>query len=129
MFQITFQHRHYYYLTQELMQAMYPSPINGASWKERRELKRASNALTILLTRARPANVNSTAVFETSVRVDGDANQDEEEFQRKCQKIKQLPVHAHNGLLVRRLVSYSAAEDHRLEAEVLIAAERLLAKN
>jgi hypothetical protein len=65
---------------------MYPSPLNGA-WKER-VLKRAANALTIPSTRARPATVNSTTVFGISVRVDGDANEDEEEFQGKRQRLE-----------------------------------------
>jgi hypothetical protein len=58
---------------------MYPSPLKGA-WKER-VLERAANALTTPSTRAQPATVNSTTVFGTSVRVDGDANDNEEEFQ------------------------------------------------
>jgi hypothetical protein len=86
MFRVTFQHRHYYYLTQELQQVLYPSPLNGA-WKER-VLERAANSLTIPSTRARPAIVNSTTVFGTSVRVDGDANEDQEEFQRKRQRLE-----------------------------------------
>jgi hypothetical protein len=87
MFRVTFQHRHYYYFTQELKQVKYPSPLNGA-WKER-VLERAANALTIPSTRARPATVvDSTTAFGINVRVDGNANEDEEEFQRKRQRLE-----------------------------------------
>ena len=86
MFRVTFQHRHYYYSTQELKQVIHLSSLNRA-WKER-VLKRAANALTIPSTRARPATVNSTTVFGINVRFDGDANEDEEEFQRKRQRLE-----------------------------------------
>ncbi|KAI2495738.1 hypothetical protein MHU86_18762 [Fragilaria crotonensis] len=86
MFRVTFQHRHYYYLTQELKQVMYPSPLNGA-WKNR-VLEIASNALAIPSTRGRPATVDSSTVFGTSVGADGDANEDEEESQKKRQRLE-----------------------------------------
>ncbi len=88
MFRVTFQHRHYYYSTQELKQVIHLSSLNRA-WKER-VLNRAAHALTIPSTMARPATVNSTTVSGTIVRVDGNADEDEEEFQRKRQRLETI---------------------------------------
>jgi hypothetical protein len=53
MYRVTFQHCHYYYLTKEKKQVIYPSPLDRA-WKEK-VLKFATNVLVIPSTRARPA--------------------------------------------------------------------------
>ena len=87
MFRVSFQHRHYYYLTQEMKQAMYPSPLNMA-WKDR-VLEIASNALICPSTKAQPAaTADLTTVLATSVNGYADANQDEDEVQKKRQRLE-----------------------------------------
>ena len=61
IFRVSFQHRHYYYLTQATQQATYPSPLNR-SWKERVLEISANNVLIIPSTRARPSTDNSIPV-------------------------------------------------------------------
>ena len=50
VFHVRFQHRQYYYFTQETRQISYPSPLNRA-WKER-VLEAAANVFAIPSTRA-----------------------------------------------------------------------------
>lgn len=89
MFRLTFQHQHYYYLTQETKQAMYPSPLNRA-WKER-VLEIAANVLVIPSTRARPSTVDSTTVvLATSVGADVVANPDVQESPNKRQRVENV---------------------------------------
>ncbi|KAI2493758.1 hypothetical protein MHU86_20763 [Fragilaria crotonensis] len=78
-FRVSYQHRHYYYLTQESKQATCPSPLNQA-WKER-VMEIAANVLVIPSTRARPCTGNLIPVLATTA-TDGDnvnANEDEEQ--------------------------------------------------
>jgi hypothetical protein len=67
MFRVSFQHQHYYFLTQETKQATYPSPLNQA-WKKR-VLDIAENVLIIPSTRARPSTgiwcLGSSNAFRT----------------------------------------------------------------
>jgi hypothetical protein len=88
MFRLTFQHQHYYYLTQETKQAIYPSPLNRA-WKER-VLEIAANVLVIPSTRARPSTVDSTTVLATSVGADADADADVQESPNKRQRVENV---------------------------------------
>jgi hypothetical protein len=56
MFRVTFQHQHFYFLTQEMKQVMYIRLLDQV-WKER-VLEFASNVLLIPSSRARPAALN-----------------------------------------------------------------------
>jgi hypothetical protein len=69
IFRVTYQHRHYYNLTQETGQAVYPSPLNRA-WKDR-VLEMASKVLVIPSTRARPSILLSTSADATMTENDG----------------------------------------------------------
>ncbi|KAI2502628.1 hypothetical protein MHU86_11822 [Fragilaria crotonensis] len=53
VFHVRFQHRQYYYFTQEKRQVPYPNPLNQA-WKVRVLEAAAANVLVIPSTRARP---------------------------------------------------------------------------
>ena len=53
IFRVSFQHRHYYYLTLEKQQVAYPCPLDQA-WKDR-VFQVAANVLVIPSTRARPS--------------------------------------------------------------------------
>ena len=55
VFYVRFQHRQYYYFTEEKRQVSYPSPLNRA-WKDR-VLEAAANVLSIPSTGARPAAI------------------------------------------------------------------------
>jgi hypothetical protein len=59
VFRVMYHHQHFYYLTQETRQTVYPSPLNRAWWD--RVLKVAANALTIPCTRATRPNLTTTA--------------------------------------------------------------------
>jgi hypothetical protein len=65
VFRVTYQHRHYYYLTKETEQAVYPSPLNRA-WKER-VLEMASNVLVIPSTRARPSSIEVSTTDDATI--------------------------------------------------------------
>jgi hypothetical protein len=77
IFCVSYQHRHYYYLTQESKQTTYPSPSNRA-WKER-VMETAANVLVIPSTRARPCTGDSIPVLATTTTgaVNIDVNEDE----------------------------------------------------
>ena len=77
IFCVSYQHRHYYYLTQESNQTTYPSPLNRA-WKER-VMETAANVLVIPSTRARPCTGDSIPVLATTTAgaVNIDVNEDE----------------------------------------------------
>jgi hypothetical protein len=77
VFRINYQHHHYYYVTQETKQATYPSPLNQV-WKES-VLKIVANALVIPSTRARPHTVEHTTVLATSVGLETDASEQDEQ--------------------------------------------------
>ena len=64
MFRVTFQHRHYYYLTQVNKQVTYPSPLDRG-WKEK-VLEYAANVLVIPSTRARPAPARASVEDTTT---------------------------------------------------------------
>ena len=59
VFHVRYQHRQYYYFTEEKRQISYPSPLNRA-WKER-VLEAAANVFSIPSTRARPAAITILA--------------------------------------------------------------------
>jgi len=86
MFRVSFQHRHYYYLTQEKMQAMYPSPLNRA-WKDR-VLDSAANVLSIPCTRARPHNVDTVTVLRSSVNETDVREENEPQSSNKRQRLE-----------------------------------------
>ncbi|KAI2501687.1 hypothetical protein MHU86_12755 [Fragilaria crotonensis] len=65
VFRVTYQHRHYYYLTKETEQAVYPSPLNRA-WKER-VLEMASNVLVFPSTRARPSSIEVSTTDDATI--------------------------------------------------------------
>jgi hypothetical protein len=74
IFRATFQHRHYYYLTQEKKQVIYPSPLDRV-WKEK-VLEFAANVLVIPSTRARPAAIAICVADTTAEKTnDGFAEQ------------------------------------------------------
>ena len=58
VFRVTYHHQHFYYLTQETRQAVYPSPLNRA-WRDR-VVEVAANVLTIPCTRATRPNLTTT---------------------------------------------------------------------
>ena len=72
MFRVTFQHRHYYYLTQEKKQVTYPSPLDRG-WKEK-VLEYAATVHIIPSTRARPAAAACASVEDmtTAENTNGD---------------------------------------------------------
>ena len=71
IFRVSFQHCHYYYLTQETEQVMYPSPLDRA-WKERMH-QIAASELLIPSTSARPAAMSMISTTDTTAENIGDA--------------------------------------------------------
>ena len=86
MFRVSFQHQHYYFLTQETKQATYPSPLNQA-WKKR-VLDIAANVLVIPSTRARPSTVDITTVLATSIDSDDSADDNARQSPNKRQRVE-----------------------------------------
>ncbi|KAI2500839.1 hypothetical protein MHU86_13625 [Fragilaria crotonensis] len=64
VFHVRFQHRQYYYFTQEKRQVPYPSPLNQA-WKAR-VLEAAANVLVIPSTRLRPCPLTESATADST---------------------------------------------------------------
>jgi hypothetical protein len=85
VFRVSNQHQHFYFVTQETMQVMYPSPLNQ-SWKKK-VLEIAANALAIPSTRARPSTVDPTTVLHESVSGEDDADASEQESPNKRQRV------------------------------------------
>ena len=91
IFRVTFQHRHFYYLTLETKQAVYPSPLNKA-WSEKVQ-EVAANVLIIPSTRARPATVDSvTVLLATSNQESANGEEREEQSDSKRQRMESLRV-------------------------------------
>jgi hypothetical protein len=73
VFHVRFQHRQYYYFTEEKRQVSYPSPLNRA-WKDR-VLEAAANVFSIPSTRARPgAAITINANNDTTDSIEADCN-------------------------------------------------------
>jgi hypothetical protein len=70
MFRVTFQHQHFYFLTQEMKQVMLISLLDQV-WKER-VLEFASNVLLIPSSRARPAALSIRVTDTTAEYANGD---------------------------------------------------------
>jgi hypothetical protein len=104
MFRVSFQHRQYYYLTQENMQAMYPSPLNRA-WKDR-VLDSAANVLSIPCTRARPHNVDTVTILRSSVNETDIREENEPQSNNNVKEWRLLLLYAPTGLQVMRHTSF-----------------------
>ena len=87
MFRVSFQHRHYYYLTQEAKQVVYPNPLNRA-WKER-VLEHAASVLVIPSTRARPAALTILGEDEMTGCIDDIATSAERPSPHKRPRIEE----------------------------------------
>ena len=85
VFRVSYQHQHFYFVTKETRQVMYPSPLNQ-SWKKK-VLEIAANALAIPSTRARPSTVDPTTVLHESVSGEDDADASEQESPNKRQRV------------------------------------------
>ncbi|KAI2510949.1 hypothetical protein MHU86_3421 [Fragilaria crotonensis] len=85
VFRVSYQHQHFYFVTKETRQVMYPSPLNQ-SWKKK-VLEIAANALAIPSTRSRPSTVDYATVLHESVAGEDDADASEQESPNKRQRV------------------------------------------
>ena len=83
VFHVRFQHRQYYFFTQEKRQVSYPRPLNRA-WKEK-VLEAAANVLVIPSTRARPAG----PLTPDSTMAEDDNDTTQQPSPNKCPRIKE----------------------------------------